>query len=164
MKIKNLLIILCMVYFTVNYTFAQIEPYLSSPTSTSIWVSWKTTSETESKVEFGLTVNNLDLISNGSYESLSGNYKWHTVKLPGLTADTRYYYRTVSGGEISEIHRFRTQPEEGSDTGHYRFAVIGDHQVIDDDRYEKLVQACKDKIIDKYASSASDTLIEDHLN
>jgi len=164
MKIKILLLITVMVLFTVNKAIAQVEPYLSSPTSTSIWVSWKTIEETESKVEYGLTAGNLDMIANGSYESLSGTYKWHTVKLSNLTLATRYYYRTVSGTQVSEIHRFKTQAAEGTNTGHYRFAIIGDHQVMADDRYESLVLACKDKVIKKYASSPSDTLIEDHLN
>ena len=164
MKIKNLHLVALMALFTVNNAFAQIEPYLSSPTSTSMWVSWKTTTETESIVEYGLTAGNLNMTASGSYQSLSGNYKWHTVKLSNLTAGTRYYYRTVSGAQISEIHRFKTQVPEGTNTGHYRFAIIGDHQVMADDRYERLVQACKDKVIEKYASSPSDTLIEDHLN
>ncbi len=164
MKIKILLLIIAVFHLAMNYTIAQIEPYLSSPTSTSIWISWKTTTEIESKVEYGLTPDNLNLIANGSFESLSGTYKWHTAKLSNLTPDTRYYYRSLSGTQVSEIHRFRTQPAEGTDTGHYRFAIIGDHQVMADDRYERLVQACKDKVIEKYASSSSDTLIEDHLS
>ena len=47
MKIKNLHLVALMALFIVNNAFAQIEPYLSSPTSTSMWVSWKTTTETE---------------------------------------------------------------------------------------------------------------------
>jgi hypothetical protein len=147
----------------VSNLLAQVEPYLSTPTSSSIWVSWKTTSETESKVEFGLIPENFENIATGTYESLADNYKWHTVKLRGLTPDTRYYYRTNSNGKVSKIHSFRSQPLEGSGSGHYRFAIIGDHQVLNDNRYERLVQACKDKVIEKYATSASDTLIEDHL-
>ena len=164
MRTKFLPILTIGFLFIVNCTFAQVEPYLTSPTSTSIWVTWKTTTDTISNVEYGLTADILDMTASGSHEYLAGDYIWHTVKLSNLTPDTRYYYRTVSGSQISEIHRFRTQVIEGTNTGHYRYAIIGDHQSINDDRYERLVQACKDKVIEKYASSSSDTLIEDHLN
>ncbi len=164
MKVGILFFVAVVAYFAASKTFAQTEPYLSSPTSASIWVSWKTTTETESTVEYGLTAANLDMTANGSFQSLSGNYIWHTVKLSNLDPATPYYYRTISGAQVSEIHRFKTQVAEGSDTGHFRFAIIGDHQVMDDDRYERLVQACVNKVIYKYASSPSDTLIEDHLS
>jgi len=160
--IKTAFFMLIVQLIAVN-AIAQIEPYLSSPTSTSIWVSWRTTAETESKVEFGTSPDNLSNVATGTNTSLADNYQWHTVKLTGLTADTRYYYRVVSEGQTSKIQRFRSQPPEGTKTGHYRFAIIGDHQIISDDRYQRLVQACKDKVIEKYATSASDTLIEDHL-
>jgi len=104
------------------------------------------------------------MTTTGSHEYLASDYIWHTVKLSNLTPSTGYFYRTVSGSEVSEIHRFKTQVVEGTDTGHYRFAIIGDHQNINDDRYESLVQACKDKVIEKYASSSSDTLVSDHLS
>ena len=164
MKLKFLILIAVMAHLSISRAFAQIEPYLSSPTSTSIWISWKTTTDIESTVEYGLTAENLNMSANGSSESLAGNYKWHTIKLSNLMPATPYYYRTVSGEQVSEIHRFKTQNTEGTNTGHYRFAIIGDHQVMGDDRYERLAQACKDKVIEKYASSPSDTLIEDHLN
>ena len=142
---------------------AQVEPYLSSPSDTSIWVSWRTDTQKESVVEFGLASEQLVNIAEGECDSLGEGYMWHTVKLSGLTPDTRYYYRTVSGTDTSKIQRFRTQPPVGTDTGHYRFAIIGDHQVIADDRYERTVEACKQKSIEKWATSSSDTLIEDHL-
>jgi hypothetical protein len=147
----------------VNNLVAQVKPYLSSPSDTSIWVSWRTDTEKETKVEFGFSPDQLVNSAAGECDSFEVNYLWHTVNLTGLTPDTRYYYRTVSGDEVSEIHRFRTQPPEGTKTGHYRFAIIGDHQVIGDDRYERIVKACKKKVIEKYAASPSDTLIEDHL-
>jgi len=142
---------------------AQIEPYLSSPSDTSICISWRTASDTGSLVEYGLSSDQLIRTTTGKCDSLAGNYWWHTARLSGLTPDTRYYYRTVTGNQVSGIRRFRTQPSQGNFSGHYRFAIIGDHQVISDKRYELLVQACKDKVIEKYATSPSDTLIEDHL-
>ncbi|MDD4227664.1 MAG: metallophosphoesterase family protein, partial [Mariniphaga sp.] len=147
----------------VKNAVALVKPYLSSPSDTSIWISWRTNTEKETKVEFGSNPNQLGYSAIGECDSLGVNYLWHTANLTGLTPDTRYYYRTVSGEEVSEIHRFRTQPPEGNKTGHYRFAIIGDHQVIGDDRYERIVKACKEKVIEKYATSPSDTLIEDHL-
>ncbi|NCB07468.1 MAG: T9SS type A sorting domain-containing protein [Bacteroidia bacterium] len=151
------------VWFLSNSAFAQVKPYLSSPSDTSIWISWRTDAEKETKVEFGLSFNQMTNIVTGKCDSLGVNYLWHTANLTGLAPDTRYYYRTVSGSEVSGIYSFRTQPPEGTNTGHYRFAIIGDHQVISDDRYERIVRACKNKVIEKYATSPSDTLIEDHL-
>lgn len=142
---------------------AEVKPYLSSPTSTSIWVSWKTASETETKVEFGTSADNLDKEVTGSYDYLGSNYFWHTAKITGLEPNKPYYYRTISGSEVSGVYRFRTQPQEGTDTGHFRFAIIGDHQDKDGDRYHSLVEACKAKILEKYASGTSDKHAEDYI-
>ncbi|MCT4645083.1 MAG: fibronectin type III domain-containing protein [Carboxylicivirga sp.] len=142
---------------------AQIEPYLSSPTSTSIWVSWRTNSNTETKVIYGSSDNNLNQSSSGTNKYLGSNYYWHTVKIDGLQANTAYYYKVISG-QHSDVYRFKTQPAEGTNIGHYRFAIIGDHQDKDGDRYQSLIDACRDKILEKYASGSSSRNVEDYIS
>ncbi|MCT4589492.1 MAG: fibronectin type III domain-containing protein [Carboxylicivirga sp.] len=147
----------------ITYVNAQIEPYLSSPTSTSIWVSWRTDSNTETKVIYGNSRNSLNASVNGTNKYLGSKYYWHTVKISGLQANTAYYYKVFSGQQ-SETYRFKTQPDEGTNTGHYRFAIIGDHQDKDGDRYQKLINACSDKILEKYADVASNKNVEDYIS
>ncbi|MFD0963319.1 LamG-like jellyroll fold domain-containing protein [Pseudofulvibacter geojedonensis] len=142
----------------VSFTQAQINPYLQTPTSNSIWVTWQTDSGTESVVEYGLTQSNLNLTVTGTNDAITGSWNWHKVRLTGLTPNTAYYYRVKTGSQYSSIKRFKTQPIEGSDTGRYRFIVLGDHQ-RNDDRYGRLVDQAKAKAESKYG-----TPLEDHVN
>ncbi len=146
-----------------SFIYSQIDsPYLQTPTSTTIWVTWQTDSGTESKVEYGLT-NTLGTTINGTNDALSASWIWHKVQLTGLTANTAYYYRVTTGANVSVIKRFKTQPTEGTDTGHYRFVIMGDHQRFNDatnnQRYRKLIEAARAKIISKYGGNP-----EDHIN
>ncbi|MDR3365403.1 MAG: fibronectin type III domain-containing protein [Prevotellaceae bacterium] len=132
-------------------------PYLQTPTSTSIWVNWRTEASIDSKVYYGLAEDELTNLASGTTQDLKDpgdnylkNYYYHSVKLTGLQADTRYYYKTVSDDIESDVYSFRTQPEEGSQ-GVYRFLILGDHQLFDD-RYERLMKAAKAVCESKYGT------------
>ena len=135
---------------------AQMKPYLQTPTDTSIWVTWQTTSGTESTVEYGTTEANLSSSVSGTHDAITGSWIWHKVQLTGLTPDTAYYYRIKTGSDTSSTFRFKTQPADGNSTGHYRFIILGDHQ-RSDDRYGDLVNAAKAK-----AEATWGTPLEDH--
>ena len=107
-------------------TNSNIMPYLQTPTSSSMFISWNSYDISSTKVEYGTTTA-LGNITIGSYENISTN-RWHTVKLTGLLPKTRYYYRCISGTDTSEIYPFRTPASIGDTNGHIRFAVIGDSQ------------------------------------
>lgn len=139
-------------------------PYLQSPTSTSIWASWRTEESLESKVLYGESEKNLDHIVTGESwiftdpeDNYTKNYFYHGVQLTDLKPDTRYFYKVVSGDLSSDIYSFRTQPPEGSH-GIFRILILGDHQEFDD-RYEKLVAAAKTVSENKFG-----TPIENHIN
>ncbi|MCG8611146.1 MAG: LamG domain-containing protein, partial [Pseudomonadales bacterium] len=127
-----------------------IAPYLQNPSSDAIYVTWKTRTSEESVVHYGTSPGQLNQVASGDYENLGTFYNFHTVKINNLTPDTPYYYQVVSRNQTSAVHRFRTQPKEGSNEGIYRFLVIGDHQVQADKRYMELVQAAKAKVLEKY--------------
>jgi hypothetical protein len=129
---------------------AQISPYLQTPSSTAIWVTWKTAAGTESRVELGTAQDQLTRVVNGSAQQLASNYIYHSAQLTGLQPNTFYYYRVKTGTETSQVHRFKTQPAIGAQGGHIRFLVMGDNQIIADNRYEKLVRAAKAKLESLY--------------
>lgn len=139
-------------------------PYLQTPTSSSIWVNWRTESSLESKVCYGSSETDLSNWVSGTVQDLkdagdnySKNYYYHSVKLTGLLPGAYYYYKVVSGDIESDVYRFRTQPVEGA-AGVYRFLILGDHQLFDD-RYERLMRAAKTICESKYG-----TPIENHIN
>ena len=109
---------------------AQVNPYLQTPTPTSIYISWHSTDISVTKVRYGLTASNLDLVETGSHQNISGKI-WHTVKLTGLTPDTRYYYRCISGVDSSAVYPFRSQPAPGTAGRHVRFVIFGDSRYND---------------------------------
>ena len=164
LRMKTTLFYFIFISVTCLATAQNPVPYLQTPTSTSIWVNWRTESSLDSKVYYGLSESNLADTVSGTTQDLkdpgdnySKNYYYHSVKLSGLQANTRYYYKTVSGSIESDVYSFRTQPEEGS-PGIYRFLILGDHQLFDD-RYERLMQAAKAVCESKYG-----TPIENHIN
>ncbi|WP_020406192.1 fibronectin type III domain-containing protein [Hahella ganghwensis] len=138
--------------------YAALTPYLQSPTETSIWVSWKTAQGTESVVEYGLSESSLDQSVSGQYESLASDYLYHQVQLIGLQPNTLYYYRVRTGNDASDIYRFKTPPVKGTDSGHIRILVMGDHQIRNENRYEQLVKAAKSKLESLYGSSIEESI------
>jgi hypothetical protein len=141
----------------------DLAPYLQSPADTSIWITWKTETNPESKVLYGEDSMALVNTVTGDYQVLSddgydSNYFYHSVQLGGLEPDQFYYYRVVTGAQQSPIFRFRTQPSVGTSSGIYRFLVFGDHQVKNDDRYERLLRAARDKVIEKYGSTVEENV------
>ncbi|GAB6011183.1 fibronectin type III domain-containing protein [Viscerimonas tarda] len=160
---KISLLFLCML--GALSTMAQKPvPYLQTPTSNSIWVTWRTEASLESKVHYGLSAGNLVNEVEGSTQDLKDpgdnytkNYYFHGVKLTNLQPSTRYFYKVVSGSLESDVYSFKTQPENGSQ-GIYRFLILGDHQLFDD-RYERLMKAAKSICEAKYG-----TPIEDYIN
>lgn len=136
--------------FSAAAVHAEISPYLQTPTPTSIWVTWKTASGTETRVELGTSQNQLTKVTTGTSESLRTDYIYHSAQITGLLPDTFYYYRVTTGTETSQVYRFRTQPVLGAANGHIRVLVMGDNQIISDNRFEKLVQAAKAKLESLY--------------
>src|SRR5688572_15058528 len=125
---------------------AEISPYLQTPTSTSIWITWKTATGTETRVELGTSQSQLAQVVTGTSETLRADYIYHSAQVTGLQPDTFYYYRIKTGTETSQVYRFRTQPALGAANGHIRILVMGDNQIISDNRFEKLVRAAKAKL------------------
>lgn len=138
----------------------QIEPYLQAVTPTSVWITWKTSAETESTVDFGSQSGNLNQQVSGSVQVFSdngypGNYFYHSVQLTGLQPNTKYYYKTTTGALSSTEYSFRTLPEPGqaaTSDGHIRFLILGDNQIKAQPRFDSLMVAAKRKCTELYGA------------
>jgi uncharacterized protein (TIGR03382 family) len=104
----------------------EVGPYLQLVEQESAWVLWETDSDAASVVEFGPT-EALGDRSEGSRANVPGGGWVHEVELSELTADTRYYYRAVSGDAVSEVRHFVTAPEPGA-IDRFRFVAMSDMQ------------------------------------
>ena len=156
-------IYLLLLFFAGYVVQAQtLHPYLQAPTSNSIYVNWKTESNPESIVEFGTSSATLNTTVTGTNQiftdtGYAANYFYHTVKVTGLTPNTKYYYRIKTGTETSEIMSFKTLPLPGQAAtadGHLRFLVLGDNQMRNLPRFDTLVAAAKRKIAQKWGIDA----------
>jgi hypothetical protein len=87
-----------------------------NPPSTSMVVSWITSSASETQLHWGLSASNLDQIAIGT-----PNTRYHHINFTDLTPNTTYYYQ-VPGFSIKE---FRTAPVG---TFNYTFMVWSDHR------------------------------------
>jgi hypothetical protein len=87
-------------------------PYLQSPTESTIVIKWRTDAPTNSKVQYGTSLSNLDLVA-----SSNGSNTNHTITLTNLTPATTYYYSvgnsTIQLTTPSDSFRFKTNPIPG---------------------------------------------------
>lgn len=137
---------------------ADMVPYLQTPAATSMWVSWKTSAAGTPIVEYGSASNALTQSKSGTSQKLASNYFFHGVQLTGLQPDTAYWYRIRTNNAVSAVYRFRTQPATATTTGKYRILVVGDHQIIDQDRHLMLLQRARATIEAQYGKPLEDVV------
>ncbi len=99
-------------------------PYLQKGTPTSVVVRWRTLVATESVLDYGTTLG--DLNQNSTDLTLRTE---HEIELTGLSANTTYYYQisndsTVLVPEASDLY-FKTHPTVGSSQP-FTFWALGD--------------------------------------
>jgi len=132
-------------------------PYLQGEGSNAMTVCWHDTAQIGTKVEYGLS-STLGNTLQGTSEIVSEPYRWHTVKLTGLQANTRYFYKVFSGDGASEIYSFKTLPD-ATYSGKIRFVILGDTHASDTLMAGKILRAAKSKISELYGAD-----IENHVN
>ena len=160
MKKKLLLLLLLISFSGISQT---LYPYLQNVTPNSIYVNWKTDSNPETIVEYGLDATNLNVTVTGNTNVFTdsgypGNYFYHSAKLTNLTANTKYYYKIKTGSNTSAVYSFKTLPNPGEAAtadGHIRFLIMGDNQLKNVPRYDSLVSAAKRKILEKWGTNLS---------
>jgi len=129
---------------------AGLRPYLQTPRPDSMWVSWFTDSAPTGTIEWGTSAGSLVNTVTTALDVLGTGFNYHSGKITGLSPSTYYYYRIRNDTNVSATFRFRTPPPLGTKTGTMRVLVMGDNQIIAEDRYSKLVACAKDKIETMY--------------
>ncbi len=111
----NQFILSVIVFSFGNTIFAQTVirgPYLQSPTENTIVIKWRTDVPTNSKVQYGTSLSNLDMVATSN-----GSNTEHTITLTNLTPSTTYYYAVGNSTSQlttpSESYRFKTNPIPG---------------------------------------------------
>lgn len=98
-------------------------PYLQQATQSSVIVRWRTDLPTDSRVDFGLPQTGLP-----SVEIKPEFTTDHTIKITGLSPETRYEYSIGSYSNVLQQSPnlfFETLPVEGEE-GSYEFVILGD--------------------------------------
>lgn len=117
-------------YLGVSYVIQATMPIDKEPyvhwngldPQESVYITWETSDESASYVEYGTTPASLSSAElNSSLSTL------HRIRLDGLSAGTRYYYRVGGGsGDLtSEVQRFDTAP---TTDGAFNVTLISDTQ------------------------------------
>ena len=124
--------ILPFVFFICPFSFIlyaqniSVGPYLQDAEPTSMTIMWETSDGEESTVEWGMT-NTLGNSSSGLFITGNGSSKIHTTLVNGLTANTKYYYRVITGSVQSNIFDFVTPPESNSEAS-FNIIAMSDMQ------------------------------------
>ena len=136
----SLLVFLLLLPALASAQTLLVEPYLQSASPIDIWVMWESDTNTESRVDWGLTTA-LENTTTGSAQGTLGLTQIHEVHLTGLRAANRYYYRVTTGGAQSSIYEFVTPPEASSEQG-FRLVAMSDMQrsAADPDKYREVVE------------------------
>lgn len=98
-------------------------PYLNMGNQTAVTLRWRTDVATNSKVEVGTVHGTYPLVFNDA-----GLTTEHEIRVTGLTADTKYFYRFGSSTQALQAgtdNYFITTPPANT-TRKLRFAVFGD--------------------------------------
>lgn len=133
-------------------------PYLQAQGTNTMTVCWHDVAETGTKVKYGIDSTSLSLAMPGTSEMISDPYRWHTVKLTGLQANTRYFYSVVTAGGESGIYSFKTLPDQ-TYSGKLRFVLLSDTHASDTTMAGEVLRAARAKITELYGPD-----IENHVN
>ncbi len=134
-----------------------INPYLQTPTPTSVYISWHASWSEESIVEYG-TDETLGSVETGTVHVFPDSTRWwHTVKLTNLDPATTYYYKAISDSSESDIYKFKTPPVDGENSGHIRFFVIGDNRT-EPDKFTEVVDSMKSTAIRLYGENIEESI------
>jgi hypothetical protein len=150
---KQVLLMICL---AAGFSRAAItiDPYLQTPTDSSIYICWQTNGGTESKVQYGTTTA-LGTEATGSIHQFNTTAIWHWVKLTGLSANTVYYYKCITGTDQTLVKRFRSQPVNGSGQK-IRIAIYGDTQSAN--MHAAFFPWMKSKLHELYGPNLEDSL------
>jgi hypothetical protein len=127
-------------------------PYLQKGTSTSMVVRWRTATATESVIDYGTTLGNL----NQKISDLTTKTE-HEIEITGLVANTVYYYRISDSSEVlipeaSDMY-FKTHPIAGSSQP-FTFWVLGDPGTADENQ-----RAVRDAFYDYIGTDVIDGIL-----
>jgi len=124
-----------------------VTPYLQHPTPTSIAIRWETKSDSETRVEWGLTEELDNRACGGTAEFMDLDFPTvlHEVVLSELEPGTRYFYQVHTGDLVSEVHSFRTVPHT-SEEASVRIVAMSDMQ-RDSRRPEQFAEVVRDGVI-----------------
>lgn len=103
-------------------------PYIQLPDTNSVLIAWRTTQKFTGKIEYGLTGKyGLEVVEDSS------SYK-HSLKISGLSPDTKYYYRVLNGSDqFGDSAYFYTKPGNQNDT--VSILAFGDSGVNNQTQY-----------------------------
>lgn len=137
---------------------AGIRPYLQTPRPDSMWVSWWSDNAASGDIEWGSSAASLTNTVSATTQTLGTNYNYHAGRITGLQPSTFYYYRVRNGTTTSDVFRFRTPPPAGTKTGRMRVLVMGDNQIMAENRYEKLIACAKAKIETEFGAPIEEVI------
>lgn len=123
-------------------------PFLQGQGKNVMNVCWHDTAKTGTQVEYGLD-STLTQSTTGTSETINEPYRWHSVKLSGLSANTRYFYRVSSGNGSSGVYSFKTLPDDNY-SGILRFLLFSDTHSSDTTTSGKVIRAAREKITELY--------------
>ncbi len=119
-------IVFSLIYFSAYAQNALVQPYLQLASPISVYVKWETDVDTQSLIQYGLT-ESLGNSFYGSTTTTNNSTILHETNIKGLTPNTTYFYKAVTGSWESGIRSFTTQPTRDSEAS-FNIVLMSDMQ------------------------------------
>lgn len=156
---NRLLLIIIISHFGLFLWSQQIivQPYLQNASPISMTIMWEVDNVGTGMVEWGLTPFDLNNSANSTSQVGNNNSRIHTVILPSLVSNQKYYYRVKMEDESNTmVYHFRT-PAQADDEKSTQLVAISDMQ-RDGAHPNKYQEIINDGIITFVNSMISDDL------
>ena len=99
----------------------HVGPYLGHPTTSSVAIAWESLASGDTRLEYGRDESLGQQVQGDA--GTAGTM--HQVKIEGLSAGTRYFYKACTGTTCTGVLSSQTAPRPRTP---FRFAVYGDTQ------------------------------------
>ncbi len=103
--------------------FLSLQPYLQNPARDGITVMWRTVDPSYSWIEYGTDSAHVKIARTVEYGIVLSNITRHKVRINGLAAGQKYYYRVCSQ-KVLKYEGYKKEFDKPAKTKFYSFTTL----------------------------------------
>ncbi|MDR1171262.1 MAG: metallophosphoesterase [Bacteroidales bacterium] len=120
-----LLLLFCCSFSVAAQSFLSLRPYLQNPARDGVTVMWRTADPAYSWIEYGTDSIHVKVARTVEHGIVLANITRHKVRINGLAAGQKYYYRVCSQ-KVLKYEGSRKEFDKPVKTRFYSFSTLDD--------------------------------------